>query len=209
MAQPLQGAMWKQLLQHSARDNLTLQGQIREMLVTVILDGQLKPEAPVPSSRELANELGVGRITVVLAYQQLADEGYLVSRERKGHFVSPALLGQRMQARAPAGDEQPAQGIGWSQRLHQHPSAQRSIVKPANWQQSPYPFLYGQFDESLFPTAAWRECCLKATRSPATTTRWWSKSAPACCPGAAFGPHPTSSSSPWARNTRFTWWPIC
>ena len=162
MAQPLQGAMWKQLLQRSARENLTLQGQIREMLVSAILDGQLKPDAPVPSSRELATELGVGRITVVLAYQQLADEGYLVSRERKGHFVSAALLGQRMQSRTAADSDQAAQGIAWSQRLYQHPSAQRSIVKPANWQQSPYPFLYGQFDESLFPTAAWRECCLKA-----------------------------------------------
>ena len=77
MAQPLQGAMWKQLLQRSARKNLTLQGQIQEMLVSAILGGQLKPGAPVPSSRELAFELGVGRITVVLAYQQLADEGYL------------------------------------------------------------------------------------------------------------------------------------
>jgi DNA-binding transcriptional regulator YhcF (GntR family) len=94
--------MWKQLLQRSARDNLTLQGQIREMLVSAILDGQLKPDAPVPSSRELATELVVGRITVVLTYQQLADEGYLVSRERKGHFVSSALLGQRMQSRTPA-----------------------------------------------------------------------------------------------------------
>ena len=162
MVQPLQGAMWKQLLQRSARDNLTLQGQIREMLVSTILDGQLKPDAPVPSSRELATELGVGRITVVLAYQQLADEGYLVSRERKGHFVSSALLGQRMQGRSPADREHPAHGIAWSQRLYQQPSAQRSIVKPVNWQKSPYPFLYGQFDESLFPTAAWRECCLKA-----------------------------------------------
>ena len=163
MAQPLQGAMWKQLLQHSARDNLTLQGQIREMLVSVILDGQLKPDAPVPSSRELATELGVGRITVVLAYQQLADEGYLVSHERKGHFVSSALLGQRIPSRTPTESEHPAPaGIAWSQRLYRRPSAQRSIVKPANWQKSPYPFLYGQFDESLFPTAAWRECCLKA-----------------------------------------------
>lgn len=162
MAQPLQGAMWKQLLQRSARENLTLQGQIREMLVSAILDGQLKPDTAVPSSRELASELGVGRITVVLAYQQLADEGYLVSRERKGHFVSAALLGQRMHSRNPAEGAHPKSSIAWSQRLHQRPSAQRSIVKPANWQESPYPFLYGQFDESLFPTAAWRECCLKA-----------------------------------------------
>ncbi|MFZ1499283.1 MAG: PLP-dependent aminotransferase family protein [Giesbergeria sp.] len=162
MAQPLQGAMWKQLLQRSARENLTLQGQIREMLVSAILDGQLKPGTAVPSSRELATELGVGRITVVLAYQQLADEGYLVSRERKGHFVSSALLGQRMQCRTLLDHGPQAPSIVWAQRLYQHPSAQRSIVKPANWQESPYPFLYGQFDESLFPTAAWRECCLKA-----------------------------------------------
>jgi GntR family transcriptional regulator/MocR family aminotransferase len=162
MAQQLQGAMWKQLLQHSARESLTLQGRIREMLVSAILNGQLKPDAPVPSSRELATELGVGRITVVLAYQQLADEGYLVSRERKGHFVSSALLGQRMQGRT--SNDSPAINapIAWTQRLYQQPSAQRSIVKPSNWQKSPYPFLYGQFDESLFPTAAWRECCLKA-----------------------------------------------
>lgn len=154
--------MWKQLLQRSARENLTLQGRIREMLVAAILDGQLKPGTPVPSSRELAFELGVGRITVVLAYQQLADEGYLVSRERKGHFVSSALLGQRMQIRTAAGTQQPMAPTSWAQRLCQQPSAQRSIVKPSNWQKSPYPFLYGQFDESLFPTAAWRECCLKA-----------------------------------------------
>ncbi len=154
--------MWKQLLQRSTRENLTLQGQIREMLVSAILDGQLKPGTAVPSSRELATELGVGRITVVLAYQQLADEGYLLSRERKGHFVSSALLGQRMQSPSPSDNIHQAQSIDWAERLHQHPSTQRSIVKPSNWQKSPYPFLYGQFDESLFPTAAWRECCLKA-----------------------------------------------
>ncbi len=35
------------------------------------------------------------------------------------------------------------------------------IVKPVDWQKFPYPFLYGQFDATLFPTADWRECCLK------------------------------------------------
>lgn len=154
--------MWKQLLQRSARDNLTLQAQIREMLVSAILDGLLKPDAPVPSSRELASELGVGRITVVLAYEQLTDEGYLVSRQRKGHFVGTAMLGQAMPNRS-AHDNSPGRPcIDWAKRLVQQPSAQRSIVKPSNWQSSPYPFLYGQFDETLFPTASWRECCLKA-----------------------------------------------
>jgi GntR family transcriptional regulator/MocR family aminotransferase len=158
----LQGAMWKQLFERNTTSHLSLQGQIREMLVTAILDGQLKADTAVPSSRELATELGVGRITVVLAYEQLVDEGYLVSRERKGHFVSASLLGQRIQARAALEPEATPQAINWPGRMQQRPSAQRSIVKPANWQKSPYPFLYGQFDESLFPTAAWRECCLKA-----------------------------------------------
>jgi GntR family transcriptional regulator/MocR family aminotransferase len=162
MTQQLQGAMWKQLLQRTSRENMTLQGQIREMLVSAILGGQLKPNEAVPSSRDLSAQLGVGRITVVLAYQQLADEGYLVSRERRGHFVSAALTGERLQSSGRKRQPGVEMEVRWANRMHQRPSEQRSIVKPANWQKSPYPFLYGQFDESLFPTNAWRESCLKA-----------------------------------------------
>ena len=76
------GTMWQQLFQRSTSAGLSLQAQIREMLVMAILDGQLPLDAPLPSSRELAAQLGVARNTVVIAYQQLADEGYLLSRER-------------------------------------------------------------------------------------------------------------------------------
>jgi GntR family transcriptional regulator/MocR family aminotransferase len=168
MAQKLNEAMWKQLLQRCARPNLSLQGQIREMLVSAILDGQLPPGLPVPSSREMADQLGVARNTVVLAYQQLADEGYLVSRQRSGHFVNVDMV----PGRAPGG-QRTAAAVGeveaprpaatqWAQRFTQRPALQRSIVKPADWQKYPHPFLYGQFDAALFPTADWRECCLKA-----------------------------------------------
>ena len=60
------GAMWEQLFQRSAKPGLSLQGQIREMFVDAILTGVLTPGDPVPSSRELARHLSVGRITVVL-----------------------------------------------------------------------------------------------------------------------------------------------
>lgn len=164
MAQRLNAAMWKQLLQRSARENMSLQGQIREMLVGAILDGQLPPGAPLPSSREMAEQLGVARNTVVLAYQQLADEGYLVSRERSGHFVNPEVLAGRLRAVPGAAPAAPADDAGpdWVRRLRLRPTQQRSIVKPADWQKYPYPFLYGQFDAGLFPTADWRECCIKA-----------------------------------------------
>ena len=31
-------------------------------------------------------------------------------------------------------------------------------MKPADWQDYPYPFIYGQGDQNLFPLSAWREC---------------------------------------------------
>lgn len=164
MAQKLNAAMWKQLLQRSARENMSLQGQIREMLVGAILDGQLPAGVPLPSSREMAEQLGVARNTVVLAYQQLADEGYLVSRQRSGHFVNAEMLAGRL--RAPSGPRDAAKGAGagpdWSARFRIRPTRQRNIVKPADWQKHPYSFLYGQFDAAMFPTADWRECCIKA-----------------------------------------------
>src|SRR5690349_15942860 len=96
MAQKLNAVMWKQLLQRSEHENMSLQGRIRGMLVSAILDGQLPPGVPLPSSREMAEQLGVARNTVVLAYQQLADEGYLISRERSGHFVNAEMLAGRL-----------------------------------------------------------------------------------------------------------------
>lgn len=163
MATQQNAAMWKQLLQRSARENMSLQGQIREMLVGAILDGQLPAGVPIPSSREMAEQLGVARNTVVLAYQQLADEGYLVSRQRSGHFVNAEMLAGRLAGRARA----PLTSLvgappDWTRRYRLRPSQQRSIVKPADWQDYPYPFLYGQFNAALFPTADWRECCIKA-----------------------------------------------
>lgn len=158
-------AMWKPLFQRSAREGRGLQAQLREMLVSTILDGQLPAGSAVPSSREMAAELGVARNTVVLAYQQLADEGYLVSRERSGFFVPADILAGRLDRHA-APPPRPAAAAGsgpdWARRFRQRPSVQRAISKPADWQRYPYPFLYGQYDAALFPTAEWRECCAKA-----------------------------------------------
>ncbi|MEO7851684.1 MAG: PLP-dependent aminotransferase family protein [Rubrivivax sp.] len=165
MTQRLTAALWKQLLQRSARKSMSLQGQIREMLVAAILDDRLVPGAPVPSSREMAEQLEVARNTVVLAYQQLSDEGYLVSRQRSGHYVNPQISTAAGRHNEPARAVQ-IDGDGaapdWVARLRQWPSAQRSIVKPADWQRYPYPFLYGQFDVAMFPMSDWRECSIKA-----------------------------------------------
>ncbi len=164
MNQRLHSVMWKQLLQRTSRPGLSLQAQIREMMVGAILDGQLPADVPLPSSRDMAEQLGVARNTVVLAYQQLSEEGYLLSRERSGHFVNPDITRGRARAPGLADHAQTAgpRRVDWDARFCLHPAQQRSIVKPADWQTYPYPFLYGQLDASLFPTADWRECCMKS-----------------------------------------------
>ena len=65
--------------------------QIYDSVRNAILDGQLSKGFALPSSRELATELGVSRMTVVSAYDQLIAEGYLTSAVGRGTFVSREL----------------------------------------------------------------------------------------------------------------------
>lgn len=60
-------------------------------LRSAIMDGRLKPNAQVPSSRALAAEYGVARGTVVAAFESLRHEGYIESRAGAGSFVAAIL----------------------------------------------------------------------------------------------------------------------
>ena len=146
------------------RKNTSIQSQIREMLVSHILQGDLPEETPLPSCRALAKQLGVSRNTVVLAYQGLVDDGYLLSRERSGFFVNGAIL----EGRVSTEDDGPANAahssqVDWPSRLRS-PVERRQwhFNRVSRWQDLPFPFLYGQMDYSLFPLAAWRECSRQA-----------------------------------------------
>ena len=68
--------MWKQLIQLDASAQESLQMQLRRGLTNAILDGQVSIDLPLPSSRDLAQQLQISRNTIVLAYQRLVDEGY-------------------------------------------------------------------------------------------------------------------------------------
>ncbi|MEN5164622.1 PLP-dependent aminotransferase family protein [Achromobacter kerstersii] len=165
-ASMLKPVLWERLFERESAPNLSLQGRVRQMLVSAILSGHLPPGTPVPSSRQLADQLRIARNTVVFAYQQLVSEGYLVSRERSGHFVCDSVMqghsGPAPEAAAALPDADTPQRVRWEERLRFRPSRQRNITKPQDWQKQPYPFVYGQFDPDLFPTAEWRECCTKA-----------------------------------------------
>ncbi len=60
-----------------------------------ILGGALRCGEKLPGKRTLAKNLGVSVITVQNAYEQLLAEGYVTSCERKGYFVTDAVVGGR------------------------------------------------------------------------------------------------------------------
>src|SRR6266540_154648 len=70
---------------------IPLYKQLYERLRSAILTGQLERGARLPSTRTLASELGVARMTTALAYQQLVLEGYLESRVGQGTVVARSL----------------------------------------------------------------------------------------------------------------------
>ncbi|KDC01047.1 transcriptional regulator, GntR family, partial [Bordetella bronchiseptica D993] len=55
---------------------LPLQRQLLQRFKNAILDGRLAPGSRLPASRALAQQLGISRNTVLLAYEHLAAEGY-------------------------------------------------------------------------------------------------------------------------------------
>ncbi|MFF0338384.1 PLP-dependent aminotransferase family protein [Kribbella sp. NPDC004875] len=70
-----------ELLVELRRDSgVPLHQQLESGIRTRIRAGLLRPETVMPSTRALAQDLGLSRGVVVEAYQQLVAEGYLVSR---------------------------------------------------------------------------------------------------------------------------------
>ncbi|WP_373505854.1 PLP-dependent aminotransferase family protein [Aestuariivirga sp.] len=144
-------------------EHASLQTQIREALVSAILDGQLAREEPIPSTRKMAKSLGVSRNTVVLAYQGLLDDGYLMARERSGYYVAEKALDAVVTPKPIAKPRSEAAGsVDWAARLTMGPSTQANFSKPLDWQTYAYPFIYGQVDHTLFPLAEWRDCSRQA-----------------------------------------------
>jgi GntR family transcriptional regulator/MocR family aminotransferase len=106
---------------------LTLGRQIEDQLRNAIRDLTLRPGSRLPSTRDLARELGVSRPIVVDAYAQLAGEGYLELRP-----------GTRPQVTGCAGPCQP-------------PTTRRPepVTEPR------FDFRPGVPDLSTFPRSAW------------------------------------------------------
>src|SRR6185312_8971366 len=125
--------MWNQLIHLSFRSKVGLQAQIREMLVAAILDGHIPVGVALPSTRVLAAQLGVARNTVALAYELLVNEGYLLTKNRSGHYVNPEIIAGRVAPPRVADVASVLSHVDWTPRLRGGVGGQRNIVKPRDW----------------------------------------------------------------------------
>lgn len=74
--------------------------QIFEQVRALIERGQLEPDVPLPTVRQLAGDLGVAPNTVARAYSDLQTDGWLVSEGRRGTRVAARTPNTDIRARS-------------------------------------------------------------------------------------------------------------
>src|SRR5262249_10932152 len=79
-------------------DNQPIYRQLRDRVIANILDGVLNEGDPLPSVRNVAAEFRVNPLTVLKAYQQLADEQIVEKRRGLGMFINAGARDILLQA---------------------------------------------------------------------------------------------------------------
>jgi GntR family transcriptional regulator/MocR family aminotransferase len=142
-----------------------LHRQIGEQMRRAILERRLKPGARLPSSRQMAEDLDCARGTVVLAFDQLVAEGYVVSQAGSAMSVA-ANLPDEMLTVPQTGAGSPGQTIAKpavARRTQALLAEVRPPIPPAG---PPLAFPTGQPDREAFPFALWAKLLEREWRRP-------------------------------------------
>lgn len=140
--------------------------QIYDAYRSAVIDGSLRPGQRIPSSRELASELGLSREPVINAYAQLLAEGYLESRVGSGTRISKALP-DRFSSTRPAA--RLAVTSVAARKVARRISGLPQFERPA-WMRGHGAFTVGQIAADHFPNDIWWKLVARHSRNlnPAT-----------------------------------------
>lgn len=72
----------------SNNSNVPIYEQIKNSIIKQILDGDLQENELLPSIRVLAKDIRISVMTIKKAYDELEEEGYIITRQGKGSFVA-------------------------------------------------------------------------------------------------------------------------
>ena len=124
---------------------------------SAILSGRLAAGDRLPTSRELAVELGIARSTIATVYTRLVGEGYAEGRIGDGTFVADYHQPTRRSATAAT----PVHAVRIARPA---PHGEQSLATPdGGWRAD---LRTGRPDPSLFPTTEWRRCVTASLDRP-------------------------------------------
>lgn len=146
-----------------SRDGVPLFRQVYRGIRETILSGAINHGQRLPSTRDLAEQLGISRTVVVLAYEHLLAEGFITGKSGSGTYVSPGM------ARNLAGS---GPSLARLQLSRFGKAVSRSITTvdtPLPRPVAPrYNFIYGRSDLTTFPFAVWRRLLIRQARKGST-----------------------------------------
>lgn len=128
--------------------------QLHRQLREAILDGRLAPGSQLPATRRVADTVGLGRNTVVAAYDLLVAEGYVQAHAGARAVVADVATRRASKRRAPVGPD-PRLNPPWATSPLQ-PSPPRVLPERS--------FRLGIPEHRLFPHDAWRRLNARALR---------------------------------------------
>ena len=141
---------WTERLRPESGHALSKVRQLYLELYQCISSGELPKGLQLPSTRALADQLSLGRNTVIAVYNQLHDEGLIEGDGRRGTRV---LYSGNTQTLNAAINHQTT-GRGLSTRSNPQSHSERSFIALAP----------GMPDPDLFPQSDWRRATTKASR---------------------------------------------
>jgi GntR family transcriptional regulator/MocR family aminotransferase len=143
------------------RAGAPLYRQIYEGYREAILELRLRPGQRLPSTRALAAELGISRIPVLNAFEQLLAEGYFESRVGAGTFVARSLPDRTAPAAlgAPRASNRPG-----PRRVAR--TAVPAPARPAPWLGGWGPFRVSEPAVDHFPFPLWARLVARYARAP-------------------------------------------
>lgn len=165
---PLRGVL-PPVLEVDRASPLPLHRQLYERYREAILEGRLRAGERLPSTRALARELGLSRMPVLQAFEQLLAEGYFETRIGAGTFVSASLPDPVPRRPAPEAGG-PAAGAPPPGPPPERRTSRRAAALPP-WERAPWlrgtgPFRVSQPAVELLPLALWASLLARHGRNP-------------------------------------------
>jgi GntR family transcriptional regulator/MocR family aminotransferase len=150
------------------KSEVPLYRQIYETIRRSILSGEFYSGKQLPASRHLANQLGVSRMTVLNAYDQLLAEGYLEGKTGAGTFVARHLPEEFLQTKPVERQKKDAK-ISSRQlilsRYGKNVGRDNRTILQFNRKTPPVPFQHGLPAIDQFPFDVWTKIANKKYRT--------------------------------------------